>query len=149
MEKKTMDEDSFHLKPKKWLEDLSHGRSGHEIEILTVQGLQVVAAQKGLIRCTFFVPKSLADRDGNWHTGAMATLMDDIGAAAIATTAGYIKASVNFDISCFSIVKVEEEVEIEAKVLSDRGKLSSVLVEVKRKDNGEMVALGKLWMTFI
>ncbi|PIA64887.1 hypothetical protein AQUCO_00100396v1 [Aquilegia coerulea] len=149
MEKKTMEEDSFHLKPRKWLEDVSHGRYGQEIEILTLQGLHVVTAQKGSIRCTFFVPKTLVDRNGNWHTGAMATLMDHIGAAAVATTMGHFKVSVNYDISCFSTVKAEEEVEIEGKVLSHKGKLSSVLVEVKRKDSGEMVALGKQWMAYI
>ena len=36
--------------------------------------------------------------------------------------------------------------EIEAKVIGEKGKLSQVVVEVRRKGNGELIALGKQWM---
>ncbi|KAF5179130.1 Thioesterase superfamily protein [Thalictrum thalictroides] len=141
----TMEPKSFSFK--NWLEDLSHGRVGHEIESLTYQGLKVISANNGLVQCTFFVPKHLSDKDGNWHMGAMATSIDGVGYIAIAhSSAGHHQASVNFDISYLSTVKIEEEVEIEAKVLSHKDKLSSVQVEIRRKGNGELVALGKQWM---
>ena len=35
--------------------------------------------------------------------------------------------------------------EIDAKVLTSRGTLTQVMVEVRRKVNGELIALGKLW----
>ena len=40
----------------------------------------------------------------------------------------------------------QEEVEIEAKVVADKEILTSVVVEVRKKDNGELIALGKQWM---
>lgn len=38
--------------------------------------------------------------------------------------------------------------EIEAKVVGEKGRLMSVVVEVRRKDNGELIALAKQWMAF-
>ncbi|MBA0739817.1 hypothetical protein Gogos_013048, partial [Gossypium gossypioides] len=40
---------------------------------------------------------------------------------------------------------VSEHVEIESKVGANRGKLVHVAVEVRRKGNGEVIAVGKLW----
>ncbi|XP_044491782.1 uncharacterized protein LOC123215652 isoform X2 [Mangifera indica] len=127
------------LKSNKWLKDLSEGVISHELEALTLEGLQIVKAYEGFIRCNFIVPVRLS-------VGAMTTLIDDVGAAAIYSFAGHIKASVDFSISFCSSVKVLEEVEIEAKVVGERGRLASVKVEVRRKDNGEVIALGKQWM---
>ncbi|KAB2012467.1 hypothetical protein ES319_D09G092200v1 [Gossypium barbadense] len=41
---------------------------------------------------------------------------------------------------------VSENVEIESKVIANRGNLIHVVVEVRRKGNGEVIAVGKLWM---
>lgn len=41
---------------------------------------------------------------------------------------------------------MQEEVEIEAKVVSERAKLTSVLLEVRKTNNGQLVALGRLWV---
>ncbi|KAA8540395.1 hypothetical protein F0562_024686 [Nyssa sinensis] len=122
---------------------------GHELEALTLDGIQVKHVEKGFIRCNFVIPKHLSDRDGNWQVGAIAILVDDVGAAAIFSTHDHIKASVAFDISYYSTVKIQEEVEIEAKVVGNKGKLSSVLVKIKKKESGEMVAMGKQWMASI
>ena len=40
---------------------------------------------------------------------------------------------------------MQEEVEIEGKVLGNKGKLTSVVVEIRKKDNGELVAIGEQW----
>ena len=40
----------------------------------------------------------------------------------------------------------QEEVEIEAKVVAEKEILTSVVVEVRKKDNGVLIALGKQWM---
>lgn len=40
----------------------------------------------------------------------------------------------------------QEEVEVEAKVTGEKGKLASVIIEVRRKDTRELIALGKQWM---
>lgn len=43
------------------------------------------------------------------------------------------------------IHKLQEEVEIVAKVVGNKGKLSSIRLEVKKKDNGELIAIAKQW----
>ncbi|KAG6782171.1 hypothetical protein NC652_008323 [Populus alba x Populus x berolinensis] len=129
----------------RWLEDLSNGL-GHQLEAITLEGLKIVKAHKGFALCNFFVSNRISDADGNWHVGAMATLIDDVGAAAIYSYGGHIKASVDLNISFLSTAKIQEEVEVEAKVVGDKGRITSVLVEVRRKSNGELIALGKQWM---
>ncbi|XP_022715002.1 uncharacterized protein LOC111274545 isoform X2 [Durio zibethinus] len=127
-------EDGSLQKSLKWLGGLSNGIISHELEALTLEGLQILHGQKGFIRY------------GNWHVGAMATLIDDVGAAAIYSVADHVKASLDFDISFHSTAKIQEEVEIEAKVIGQKGKLTQVVVDVRRKGNGELIALGKQWM---
>ncbi|KAF8388957.1 hypothetical protein HHK36_025641 [Tetracentron sinense] len=136
-------------KAKKILQDLAEGRSGQRIGGLSVRGLQIKRVQKGLILCNFVIPKHLSNKDGNWHVGAIATLIDAIGGITIISSVGLFKASVNFDVSYFSTAKIHEEVEIESKVLGQKGRLTSVIVEIRRKEDGEMVALGKLWMSSV
>lgn len=40
----------------------------------------------------------------------------------------------------------QEEIEIEAKVVGEQAKLIAFMVEVRRKSNGELIAIGKQWM---
>ncbi|KAJ8773446.1 hypothetical protein K2173_004276 [Erythroxylum novogranatense] len=127
-----------------WLRSLS--TSSHELEALSTQGLQVVESQKGFIRCNFIVSDNISDADGNWYVGAMATLIDDVGAAAVYSLAGEVRVSVDFNISIFSAAKLQEEVEIEAKVVGEKETITSVLIEVRKKDGGQVIALGKQWM---
>ncbi|KAI3937554.1 hypothetical protein MKW92_019854 [Papaver armeniacum] len=127
------DEDKSVKMAKDWIQNLAQGRKGREIETQTLQNLQSIHLQKGLLRCNFIVPKSLSDRDGNWHAGAIATLIDVIGSSVIVAT--------------FGNITVSEEVEIEAKVLGRKGNLSSNMVVIKNKENGELIAVGKQWMS--
>ncbi|OMO54049.1 Thioesterase superfamily [Corchorus capsularis] len=129
----------------KWLEDVTTGAIGYEIESRTLQGLQVVRFVPGFVRCHFTVPIHASDVNGNWHVGAIATLIDNVGGAAIYTISDRVKVTVNFNISYYSTAKIQDEVEIEAKVLANKGKLTSAVVEIRRKDNGELVAIGKQW----
>nr|DAD35568.1 TPA_asm: hypothetical protein HUJ06_006208 [Nelumbo nucifera] len=77
--------------------------------------------------------------------GAVASLIDIVAAAAITSVTGTINVTVDFNISYFSTVKINEEVEIEAKVVGNQGKFVSVTVEIRRKDNGELVVSAKQW----
>ncbi|KAJ9190218.1 hypothetical protein P3X46_001443 [Hevea brasiliensis] len=129
-----------------WLQGLSRG-SSHELELFSLHGLKIVQAHRGFIRCNFVVSNRISDGDGNWHVGAMATLIDDVGAAAILSLTGHIKGSLDFNISFYFPAKIQEEVEIEAKVVGEKGRLVSVVVEVRKKDNGELIALAKQWMS--
>ncbi|XP_024022479.1 uncharacterized protein LOC21408890 [Morus notabilis] len=130
----------------KWLEDHSKGVIGSELVTSTLEGLQVVASHEGFFRCHFLVPSSLLDQRGNWHIGAIATLIDSVGAATAHSLFGPIRASVDFIISYFSTAKFQEEIEIEAKAVRGQGKLVGFMVEVKRKGSGELIAIGKQWM---
>ncbi|MFQ6666284.1 hypothetical protein Gotur_032696 [Gossypium turneri] len=151
-----MEEDAILQKSLKWLRDLSKGNISHELEALTLEGLQIVHAKKGSIHCNFVVPTRASDPDGNWHVGAMATLIDDVAATAIYSVVDHVKLSLDFSISFYSTAKIQkirfngammqEEVEIEAKVIGEKGRLTQVVVEVTRKGNRELIALGKQWM---
>ncbi|KAM7255686.1 hypothetical protein ACFE04_008584 [Oxalis oulophora] len=124
------------------------GDEGSIGQLTLSSGLKLLKASNTSITCKLIVPNFLSDDNGNWHVGAIATLIDNIGAAAVFVfTAGHVKASLDFTISYFSTATIHEEVEIEAKIIGEyRGSLTYVLVEVKRASNGELIALGKQWM---
>ncbi|XVF74561.1 hypothetical protein PTKIN_Ptkin13bG0119600 [Pterospermum kingtungense] len=129
-----------------WLQHLVKGGIGQELETRSLEGLCITQARKGLIRCSLIVPSLASDVDGNWHVGAIATLMDVIGAVAVYSVLNRVITSVEFSISYYSTAKIQEHVEIEAKVVATKGRLTQVMVEVRRKGNGELIALGKQWM---
>ncbi|KAK9142755.1 hypothetical protein Syun_012155 [Stephania yunnanensis] len=134
---------------KKIIEDVRDGRVCKEIENMALQGVQVLEAHQGRILCTFVIPNTLVGKDGNWVAGAIATMIDNIGAVAVVSLALRFKASVNFVISYFSTARIDEEVEIEAKVLGHRGKLTAMVVEIRKKSNGKMIALGQQWTSSV
>lgn len=103
-------------------------------------------SEKGFFRCNFTVPNLVSDSDGNWHVGAIATLIDCIGGAAIISTVENMCVSLDFTVSYFATAKIEEQVEIEAKVEGSKGNLISAMVRVKKKESGLLIALGKLWV---
>ena len=41
----------------------------------------------------------------------------------------------------------QTEVEVEGRVVSRKGKLTAAAVEVRKKDSGELVAVGRQWVT--
>ena len=43
----------------------------------------------------------------------------------------------------------QEEVEMEGRVVSRKGKLTSAAVEVRKKESGELIAIGRQWITRI
>ncbi|XWS20261.1 hypothetical protein CRYUN_Cryun31cG0085500 [Craigia yunnanensis] len=129
----------------KWLQDVTTGAIGYELESRTLQGLQVIRVHKGFVCCNFTVPTQATDVNGNWHVGAIATIIDNVGGAAVYSIGDHLNVTVNFNISYYSTAKIQEEVEIEAKVIGKKGKLTSVVVEVRKKDNGELIAIGKQW----
>ncbi|XP_042486562.1 uncharacterized protein LOC122066790 isoform X3 [Macadamia integrifolia] len=126
----------------KWLEELGRRRFSQDIQYTSLKGLQIVQAQKDSLLLNHILHKEFADRTGNCHVGAIASTIDAVGATAVAIYTGDLKVSINFNISYFSTVKIQEEVAIEAKMVAHRGKLSLTIVEFRRKKDGVMVALG-------
>ncbi|GLU22235.1 hypothetical protein SLE2022_383250 [Rubroshorea leprosula] len=138
------------LAPLEWLKNISEGNTTSKPEAITMEGLQIVNVQKGLIRCNFTVPSIVSDSDGNWQIGAMAALIDCVAGAAIhTTTVGHINVTLDFTISYHSAANIQDEVEIEAKVAGNRGRLTSVVVEVRNKKNRQLIASGKQWARLI
>ncbi|KAK1311568.1 hypothetical protein QJS10_CPA07g00783 [Acorus calamus] len=138
------------MKAKRWLEGkVTRGQPDwRPMEGLAMPDLEVVLAEEGRILCRFVVPKHLSDGEGNWSAGAVATMIDDIAAASIVTRTHRIFVSVDFSISYFSTAVIEEEVEIEGRLVGEgKGKLRAVEVKIRRTGGGgELVALGRQWM---
>ncbi|XP_016670045.1 uncharacterized protein [Gossypium hirsutum] len=114
------------------LHGVINAKIGHGLETRVLQGLHVTHAEKGFMRFDFLIPNAVSDVDGNWSVGALASLVDIIGFVTIYSFANRVTTT--------------EHVEIESKVSAKRGKLMHVAVEVRRKGNGEVIAVGKLWM---
>ncbi|KAL3735879.1 hypothetical protein ACJRO7_024925 [Eucalyptus globulus] len=93
------------------------------------------------IVCTFVVPDRLSGRE---LARGSATLVDDIGAATAYCATGNVKATLDFCVSYLSTVKIQEEVEIESKVVGagSKGKLAMVVAEVKEEGQWQVDCLG-------
>ncbi|CAI0423196.1 unnamed protein product [Linum tenue] len=111
-----------------------------------MKGIRIAESRKGFLRCHFVVSNLITDPDGNWEIGAMATLIDAVGVTAVYSLIRHLKGSVELSISVLSTAKAQEEMEIEAKIVGGRGRLVSVVIEVRRRSNGELIALGKQWV---
>ena len=42
---------------------------------------------------------------------------------------------------------VQEEVEMDGRVVEQKGRMTAVTVEIRKKESGELVAIGRQWMT--
>ncbi|XP_020099615.1 uncharacterized protein LOC109718036 isoform X1 [Ananas comosus] len=120
---------------------------GGFFDALALSGIRVSLAERGRASCSFRVPAHLTDGEGRWQPGPMATAMDDVGAAAIMSEEGIIKVSVAFDISFFNPAMFNEEVEFDARVVDRKGMLTAVVVEIRKKGDGRLVAVGRQWMS--
>ncbi|KAJ4851348.1 hypothetical protein Tsubulata_048597 [Turnera subulata] len=85
------------------------------------------------------------DSNGNWHVGAIAASIDIIGLLAVYSFVNDARISTNFSISYHSTAKLHEEVEIEARATGNRELMASVVAEVWRKSDGQLIASGKEW----
>ncbi|CAN6456544.1 unnamed protein product [Victoria cruziana] len=133
---------------RKWLESMKSlpEREGTN-EYLALTGLRFDRTEPGHFVCSLAVPKILVDNEGKWSRGAMATLIDAMSAVAIISCDLPIKISVDLAISYYSDVSMGEEVEIDSRVLKHKGKLSAVVVEIRKKGTLKPVALGRQWMS--
>ncbi|RCV23468.1 hypothetical protein SETIT_5G008500v2 [Setaria italica] len=135
---------------RRWLEDAGakvEGGQDRAFNALPLAGVRVSLAERGRAVCSLRVPAHLTDAEGNWHTGAIAAAADDVCAAAIMSVEGIIKVSVHYDISYFAPAKLHDEVEMDGRVVERKGRMTAVAVEIRRKESGELVAIGRQWMT--
>ncbi|CAD6233632.1 unnamed protein product [Miscanthus lutarioriparius] len=135
---------------RRWLENAgatAEDAPERAFNALPLSGVLVSLAERGRALCSLRVPPQLTDAEGNWHTGAIAAAADDVCAAAIMSAEGIIKVSVHYDISYFTPAKLHEEVEMDGRVVEQKGRMTAVTVEIRKKESGELVAIGRQWMT--
>ncbi|ESQ48320.1 hypothetical protein EUTSA_v10021690mg [Eutrema salsugineum] len=138
--------DSTIPKTTSYLEELAQGIGPSEIEVLILQGLELIHVGKGIIRCKLLVTDRVAGEDGTWHTAAITTVMDAIGASAVYSAGDGLHSSVDLNSSFYSTAKIHEKVEVEARVKGINGGLKSAVIEIRRETDGEIIATGRLWM---
>ncbi|XP_076914104.1 uncharacterized protein LOC143572981 [Bidens hawaiensis] len=112
-------------------------------EDFTLRGIRVDRFQPGSISCSFTVPPRLTDRNGNLAAGAIANLVDEIGATMVYEKDVPMNVSVDMSISYLSTAKVNDELEISAKLLGGKGAVKGTLVVLKNKITGEIIAEGR------
>ncbi|XP_071729426.1 uncharacterized protein [Rutidosis leptorrhynchoides] len=127
---------------KKWLEN----SSTFQLDGMAQRGIKIDRVEFGYVRCYFVVPDHLTDGEGNWNAGAISVLIDGMAAGAVFSICGGQLATIDFTISFYSTVKVNEEVVIEANVVGEQGSLISVVIDITKKATGDKVAVGKQWM---
>ncbi|XP_054781619.1 uncharacterized protein LOC129288847 [Prosopis cineraria] len=131
---------------KKRISSLSKGSVGHDAEVEATRGVTLLKLRKGFLLCDFLVHSGVSDESGKWHQGAMTTLMDVIGSWTAFSFTSQPQLTVQLSVSCYSKPDLQEEVEVEGKVMGEEGRMTSVRVEVRNKRHGRMVALGIMWM---
>ncbi|XP_076918182.1 uncharacterized protein LOC143578498 [Bidens hawaiensis] len=112
-------------------------------EDFTLRGIRVHRFQPGSISCSFTVPPRLTDRNGDLAAGAIANLVDEIGATMVYEKDVPMNVSVDMSISYLSTAKVNDELEISAKLLGGKGAVKGTLVVLKNKITGEIIAEGR------
>ncbi|XP_022158814.1 acyl-coenzyme A thioesterase 13 isoform X1 [Momordica charantia] len=113
-------------------------------EQFVMTGLRVDLIEPGRVVCSLKVPARLLNENNSLHGGATAALVDCIGSAAIKTfgvsTTG---VSVEINVSYMDAAYLDEQIEIESKVLRMGKTIAVVNVELRKKSNGKIVAQGR------
>nr|XP_011460918.1 PREDICTED: acyl-coenzyme A thioesterase 13-like isoform X2 [Fragaria vesca subsp. vesca] len=106
-------------------------------ENFAIRGIRVDQAEPGLVVCTF------KDRAGNLSNGAIANLVDIVG-SYVTYTGGLIRnVSADISISYMSTAKLDDEVEITSKRLGQKGGYTGILVLLRNKATGDVIAEGR------
>ncbi|KAL2486372.1 putative anion transporter 4 [Abeliophyllum distichum] len=112
-------------------------------EYFVLRGIRVDRVQPGSITFSFKVPHRLTNKNGNLVPGAIATLVDELGAAVIHVEGQPMDVSIDMSISYLSTAKMGDELEITSRVLGHKGNYSGTNVLIRNKATGEVVAEGR------
>ncbi|CAN0865114.1 Acyl-coenzyme A thioesterase 13 [Linum grandiflorum] len=113
-------------------------------ERFIMQGLHVDLVETGRVICSMKVPPRLLNGGNFLHGGATATLVDLVGSAVIFTVgAPQTGVSVEINVSYLDAAYVDEEIEIEAKILRVGKAVGVVSVELRKKKTGKLIAQGR------
>ncbi|PWA75852.1 Thioesterase superfamily [Artemisia annua] len=113
-------------------------------ETFALKGLRLEQFLPGYICYSFIVPPRLTDRNGNLAVGAIATIVDNIGASVLYRKDGPKHVSVDISISYLSTAKLNDELEISTRLLGTKGPYKGTLVVLKNKLTREIIAEGRL-----
>ncbi|KAK9168221.1 hypothetical protein Syun_000361 [Stephania yunnanensis] len=112
-------------------------------ESFTLKGIRVDKVEPGFLSCTFKVPLRLTTANGELSSGAIASLVDEIGYAVVHVEGQPMSVSVDMSISFLSTAKVNDELEISSRALGQRGRYSGTAVLLRNKSTGEVIAEGR------
>ncbi|KAJ4979613.1 hypothetical protein NE237_010393 [Protea cynaroides] len=112
-------------------------------EVFALRGILVDRVEPGFVACTYKVPPRLTDASGKLSSGAIAGLVDEVGAAAIHIEGLPMEVSVDMSISYLSAARANDELEITSKALGRKGGYFGTIVQLKNKATGEVVAEGR------
>ncbi|KAK8513279.1 hypothetical protein V6N13_002027 [Hibiscus sabdariffa] len=115
------------------------GVEGSFYEDFAVRGIRVDRVEPGFVSCT------LKDKSGNLAIGAVANLVDEVGATIVQVEGLSLTMNVSVDmsISFLGTAKLNDELEIVSKVLGRRGSYAGAIVVVRNKETGELIAEGR------
>ncbi|KMT05574.1 hypothetical protein BVRB_7g168180 isoform A [Beta vulgaris subsp. vulgaris] len=112
-------------------------------EIFAIRGIRVDRVQPGLISCTFKVPPRLTDRTGNLAVGAIANLIDMLGSVLAYEVGKPVNVTVDLSILYLSNAKLDDELELTARLVGKIGVVSGTSIIITKKASGEIVAEGR------
>ena len=112
----------------------------------SLAGMKLVEAKDGKAVVRLEVTESVANWGGTLHGGAIATLVDDAGTAAIVSKDRDHRPGVTTDlnVSYFSPGPMGSFVRAEATVLKTGKTLAFVSVDIRRETDGGLVAQGRM-----
>ncbi|XP_068660700.1 uncharacterized protein [Aristolochia californica] len=115
---------------------------------LILYGLSIDLIEPGRVLCSFKVPARLLNNENSLHGGATFSLVDLVGSAAIfAAGSPSVKGSLEINVSYLDAAYLDEEVEIDAKVLRMGKTIAVVNVELRKKKTGKIIAQGRHTMS--
>ncbi|KMT05575.1 hypothetical protein BVRB_7g168180 isoform B [Beta vulgaris subsp. vulgaris] len=106
-------------------------------EIFAIRGIRVDRVQPGLISCTF------KDRTGNLAVGAIANLIDMLGSVLAYEVGKPVNVTVDLSILYLSNAKLDDELELTARLVGKIGVVSGTSIIITKKASGEIVAEGR------
>nr|XP_048324488.1 acyl-coenzyme A thioesterase 13-like isoform X1 [Ziziphus jujuba var. spinosa] len=125
-------------------------QAGHSsfYEDFALRGIRVDRVEPGLVACTLKVLPRFIDREGNLANGEIANLVDEVGGAVVHVEGLPMNVSVDMSISFLTTAKLnmgqlQDELEITARVLGQRGRYSATVVLLRNKATGEIIAEGR------
>ncbi|XP_058781298.1 uncharacterized protein LOC131655430 [Vicia villosa] len=115
------------------------------IEPLVFHDLRLDLIQPGRVVFSMKIPPRLLNSAKYLHGGAIATLVDVVGAAAV-PAAGFpwdSGVSLEINVSCLDAAYVHEEIEIDARVLRVGKTIAVISVDLRKKKTGQIFAQGR------